>query len=254
MTQYSANTTLSPQVQAAVNASLGAQTNISNVAQNLSQGLGSKLATPLDWSQQQGFLNDITAQNLDRSWDRQGQQFETDLVNRGIRPGSTAYSTAQSDFRNDRSNAYNTANAANYNTALQSQLALRNQPLNELSALLSAGQVAMPTFGATPQTDVAGITNSAYQNSMAQYNSQQKGLGGLFDAGLGLLKLSDRRAKTDVVRIGSTDAGTPIYRFKYNHGGPVQVGYMAQDLLKTHPNAVSMGPDGFYRVDYEKVT
>jgi hypothetical protein len=65
--------------------------------------------------------------------------------------------------------------------------------------------------------------------------------------------LSDRRAKTDIKRIGQTDAGTPIYRFKYKHGGPVQIGYMAQDLLETQPHAVTTGPDGFYRVSYGDV-
>lgn len=250
---YTANTTLSPQVQAAIDASLGAQTNLSKAAQSMSANIGSQLGQPLDWSAQQGYLNDITAQNLDRSWDRQAQQFETDLVNRGIRPGSTAYQQQIGDFRADRSNAYNTANLANMNTALQNQLTLRQLPLNELNALMSGGQVQLPQFGSTPQTDVAGITNSAYANQMANYNANQGLMGGLFSAGASLLPLlSDLRAKTNIRRIGTADNGLGIYVYQYLTGGPFTIGVLAQEVEKVNPEAVVEGPDGLKRVFYDK--
>lgn len=61
--------------------------------------------------------------------------------------------------------------------ALQQGLTLQNEPLNQFSALASGSQVAQPNFQsfATPQvanTDVGGITNSAYQNQLAAYNAQ----------------------------------------------------------------------------------
>ena len=31
------------------------------------------------------------------------------------------------------------------------------------------------------------------------------------------------------------------------------IGVMAQDVLKVEPSAVSVGTDGFYRVDYHKL-
>lgn len=244
---------MSPQAQQAFDASLGAQSNIAKTAQGLSSNLASQLGQPLDWSAQLDMLNGITAQNLDRSWDRQSQMNETDLINRGIRPGSSAYQQATTDFRNDRSMAYNNANAANFGLAQQSAYGARNQAINELSGLLGAGQVQTPQFGGTPTTDIAGIVQGDYANRMSQYNANQGLLGGLFGAGANLLSLSDRRAKTDIKRIGQTDTGVPIYQFRYKHGGPTQIGYMAQDLLETHPEAVSIGPDGFYRVQYEKV-
>lgn len=249
---YTANTTLSPQVQAAIDASLGAQTNLSKAAQNMSANIGSQLGQPLDWSAQQIYLNDITGQNLDRSWDRQAQQFETDLVNRGIRPGSTAYQQQIGDFRADRSNAYNTANLANFNTAQQSQLALRNQPLNELSALLSGGQVALPQFGSTPQTDVAGITNANFNQQMSGYNANQQLLGGLGGALGGLFALSDRRAKMNIRRIGTADNSLGIYLYQYITGGPFQIGVMADEVEGVNPAAVVDGPDGLKRVNYQK--
>lgn len=248
---YKATVNLSPQAQQALDASLGAQTNLARTAQTLSGNLGAQLGQPLDWSQQQGYLNNLTDQSLDRSWDRQAQQFETDLVNRGIRPGSSQYQQLAGDFRTDRSNAYNAANVANYNTALQSQLALRNQPLNELTGLLGLGQVQTPQFGSTPMTDVAGITNSAYSNQMSQYNKQQELLGGLFSAGANLF-MSDRRAKTDIQKVGELDNGLPVYLYRYVFGGPFHIGVMADEVEKIHPEAVVMGPDGYNRVNYEK--
>lgn len=257
--KFSATQSLSAPSQQLLKTGQETQQNLSNLAQEQSGRLSGLLNAPLDWSAQQNYLNDLTAQNLNPQWDRMAQQNETDLVNRGMRPGSTAYNDAADQFRQSRSSAYNNANLSNFGSALQSQMAIRQQPLNEILALSGGSQLQSPQFTNTPTaqmagTDVGGITNSGYQQQMQQYNAGQQTLGGLFSAGASLIPLlSDRRAKTDVERIGQTDSGVPIYRFRYKHGGPVQIGYMAQDLLETHPEAVTTGPDGFYRVNYERV-
>ena len=249
---YRQDINLTPQAQQALNATLGTQTNLANTAQQLSSGIGQELSQPVDWSQQQSYLNNLTDQSLDRSWDRQAQQYETDLVNRGIRPGSTQYQNLQGDFRTDRSNAYNAANVANMNTALQQQLGLRNQRLNELTGLLSAGQVSTPQFGSTPYTDVAGITQNAYGQQMQQYGANQGVLGGLFSAGANLLPLlSDRRAKTDITRVGRLDNGLNVYLYRYWGEGPYMLGLMADEVETIHPEAVPVGGDGLKRVFYE---
>lgn len=250
--QYTANTTLSPQVQAAVNASLGAQTNLGNAAQQLSQNIGSQLGQPLDFSAQQGYLNNLTAGNLDKQWDRMAETNETSLVNRGIRPGSTAYSQAINDFRTDRSDAYNSANLNNYNSALQSQLALRNQPLSELSALMSGSQPQLPQFGATPGVDVIGATNNAYNAQMGAYNAQQGQFGGLLSAGASLIPLlSDERTKTDIKRVGVLDNGLEVFSYRYKSGGPYHIGLLAQEVEKVNPDAV-VELNGMKHVLYER--
>lgn len=257
--KFSATQSLSAPSQQLLQVGQQTQQNLANLAQEQSGRLSGLLNKPLDWSAQQTYLNDLTAQNLNPQWDRMAQQNETDLINRGMRPGSTAYNDATDQFRQSRSSAYNNASLNNYNSALQSQMALRQQPLNEILALSGGSQLQSPQFTNTPTaqmagTDVGGITNSGYQQQLSSYNAGQQTLGGLFSAGASLIPLlSDRRAKTDVERVGQTDSGVPIYKFRYKHGGPVQIGYMAQDLLETHPEAVTTGPDGFYRVNYEKV-
>lgn len=242
--RYQAEQTLTPQGQQLFNTGQQTQQNLANVANEQSGRLSGLLNAPLDWSQQRSFLNDYTNQALDRSWDRQGQQFETDLVNRGIRPGSTQYQQLAGDFRNDRSMAYNNANVQNYNTALQSQLALRSQPLNEILALAGQGQVQQPSFVNTPQTgvsgtDVAGITQNAYNQQMQGYNAGQQTLGGLFSAGASLIPLlSDATAKTDIVKIGQLDNGLGVYLYRYIDEHPFHIGLLAQEVEVIHPEAI----------------
>jgi len=66
------------------------------------------------------------------------------------------------------------------------------------------------------------------------------------------LGLSDRRAKHSIRRIGKTDDGMPIYRFKYkgDENEQTHIGFMADEVERKHPDAVMTGSDGMKRVDY----
>jgi len=64
---------------------------------------------------------------------------------------------------------------------------------------------------------------------------------------------SDKRLKKDVKEIGETHDGQPIYSYKYKGDDRTQIGLMAQDVEKSHPEAVGvMG--GYKTVDYKKAT
>ena len=64
---------------------------------------------------------------------------------------------------------------------------------------------------------------------------------------------SDKRLKDDVKEIGETHDGQPIYSYKYKGDDRTQIGLMAQDVEKKHPEAVGvMG--GYKTVDYKKAT
>ncbi len=66
---------------------------------------------------------------------------------------------------------------------------------------------------------------------------------------------SDRRLKHDVQRIGHTDDGQPIYRFKYNGSDQTQIGLMADQVEKHRPDAVGTDPKtGYQYVDYDRAT
>ena len=116
---------------------------------------------------------------------------ESQLANQGIMPGSEAYreAIALSDRGINDARNQTVLSAGDYagqelsqgqsarNAAVQEILTQRNQPINEISTLMNGGQVTMPQFqqyqgGGVAGTDVAGITQAAYQNQMQQY--QQK--------------------------------------------------------------------------------
>lgn len=69
----------------------------------------------------------------------------------------------------------------------------------------------------------------------------------------GVPVVSDRRAKTDIRRVGVTDGGLPIYTYRYITGDPrTYMGIMAQEALETQPEAVVDTGD-LLLVDYTKV-
>jgi hypothetical protein len=69
----------------------------------------------------------------------------------------------------------------------------------------------------------------------------------------GPLPPSDARLKTDIEPVGTTVYGLPLFHFRYKDGKERFEGVMAQDVMNVMPDAVVMGDDGFYRVDYGKL-
>ena len=61
---------------------------------------------------------------------------------------------------------------------------------------------------------------------------------------------SDIRLKEDIVHVGTTFNGLPIYTFKYIGEPGTYMGVMAQDVLMHTPEAVSVADDGYMRVNY----
>src|SRR6478736_53563 len=145
---------------------------------------------------------------------------------------------------------------AQRNQWLQEQYANRNQPINEISALMSGSQVSQPNFVNAPSTqipttDYAGITQQGFQNQMGLYGQQMQQsnalLGGVLGLGAGLIK-SDRRAKDDIDKIGTVFAANadgarrklPVYEYSYKDdpSSTRHIGPMAQDVEKIAPEAV----------------
>jgi len=98
--------------------------------------------------------------------------------------------------------------------SLAEQYAQRNQPINEISALMSGSQVKDPSFITTGReniatTDYAGLVNNAFsqnlQNYQVQSNNANQLIGGLFGAiaGVGKGMASDRRIKENIHKIGT---------------------------------------------------
>ena len=182
----------------------------------------------------------------------QQQQYSQNLGGATFSNASLAQQLAQAQA------AFGAQNTAR-NQSIQEQFAARNQPINEVTALMSGSQVSSPQFGQTPQsqiptTDVAGITNQNFQNQQAVYQSQNQNyqalMGGILGLGAGALKASDRRVKENIDRIGTVFAASsksgenkklPIYEYSYKKDpdGTRHVGPMAQDVERVTPEAVT---------------
>jgi hypothetical protein len=65
---------------------------------------------------------------------------------------------------------------------------------------------------------------------------------------------SDIRLKQDIVPLGRLDNGLELYRFHYKGSDrTAYVGVMAQEVQQIEPGAVSRGPDGYLRVNYDRL-
>lgn len=83
------------------------------------------------------------------------------------------------------------------------------------------------------------------------------GEGGLFDFVQSIIdQISDVRLKENVDFVGRNQQGFNIYKWDWNDKANElgefgsQVGVLAQELLETHPERVSVHDSGYYQVDY----
>lgn len=184
---------------------------------------------------------DAIMARLEPSFQRQEQQLQTRLANQGIAQGSEAYKNATSDFGQQRNDAMLQAALRGIDVgqqarqqALQEQNYYTTQPINLLNAVRSGSQVSNPTFGQTgPGANYAGAAAQQGQYDMNAYNQrvgqQNSMMGGLFGLGTaGAMFLSDRRLKSNIVRVGDHPLGIGIY--EYEIFGQRQRGVMADEV------------------------
>lgn len=256
--RFTETVTLSPEQQAIYDKEKAAEGNLAGLAEQQSGFLQDYLNKPIDLNNEavESRLFELGSRRLDPRFDRDRESLRTNLISRGIREGTDAWDAAMGNLNQSQNDAYNQLLLTGRGQAVQEALTERNQPINEITALLSGSQVSMPQFSANvkgiPITDNASIIQNYDQQRMAAWQANQANLGGLF-GGLGsMFALSDKRAKTDIEKVGKTDDGQPIYAYRYKQGGPMQLGLMAQDVEKKRPDAVATRPDGLKMVNYSK--
>lgn len=220
--------------------------------------------------------------------DRKKEQVNSNLLAAGIPTGSKAYQDAMALEERNRTDARNQAYLASgqemardFQTdtqrrrdALAEMLTERQTPLNEITALMSGSQVSNPfsTPGFAQNAQVGAAPLFAAQNMLSDYNTDvynaqaaqaaglQQGLFGLGMAGMGAgatmytngqKSASDRRLKSNIVRLGDHPLGIGWY--EYDIFGRREQGVMADEVLTVKPEAVSTHPDGYMMVDYAQV-
>jgi hypothetical protein len=111
---------------------------------------------------------------------------------------------------------------------------------------LNLGQTMTPSLDPNLGLNLA-LTKSGQMDarSLAQYQmdmqakiARDKMIGDMIGTGASIFMASDRRLKTDIQRVGTTDGGVPIYTYKYKGESMTQMGVMAQDVEKVNPEAV----------------
>lgn len=198
------------------------QAAFSNAAQAQGYGQNMGVADFANRAQAQRFGQNLTAAQLANQ--AQGQQFQQGLAGaqfanqaqaQGFNQLQGRNAAMQQEFGNQLQGAafnntlednrysidmgrYNAQNAARADV-LNEETALRNQPINEISALLSGSQLQAPTYAATnmpriPTTDYAGLVNNQYQGQLEAWRQRQDNrnqmfgmLGGLGKAYIGAM-------------------------------------------------------------------
>jgi hypothetical protein len=192
--KFAMNTTLSPEEQRNQDQQWEFDNLTNQLGINQTKKLTGLLDTPfkIDNAATEGRLMELGRARLDPILQERNAALESKLYNQGVMPGTEAYDRAMRADSQGQNDAYNQLLLGGRAQAATELQAERNQPINEITALMSGGQVNQPTFGSTPQTsvantDVAGITQAGYENSLIpwkQKNAENAAMmGGLFSLG-----------------------------------------------------------------------
>lgn len=268
--RFTVTQTLSEQQQQIKDQNDAASLNLSTLGNDLSGTLGQQLTGNFELGNEavESRLFELGSKRLDPMFAQNDEDLRTRLANQGIKAGSQAYDREMALAGQQQNDAYNQLLLQGRGQASQELMAEDSQRINQISALMSGGQVSQPNFmsGASVNgiqgTDNAAIIANydkakmnAWQQSQASLGSSIGGLGGLFSGGAnsamsGIMSLSDERAKTDMKKIGTTENGLGLYSFKMKGSDETEIGLKAQDVKKKVPKAVKKRPDGLFAVDY----
>ena len=164
-------------------------------AQRFAQGMGAQDQAFNQNLAAGQFANQAQAQGFDQLQGRNAaltQEFQNDLA-------AAAANNNVNDRNFNRDLAVYNAGNAERDAELNERATLRNQPLNEISALLSGSQLQTPNFRTINQpqiatTDYAGLVNQNYQNELSAWQQRQNNrnqmlgmLGGLGKAYIGTM-------------------------------------------------------------------
>ena len=264
--RYAQTTALSEGQQRIFDTGQQTEQNIATIGRDQSARIGDLLGKPIQMGNEatEARLMDIGSRRLNPVFQRDEEALRTRLANSGIRAGSAAFGAEMGQFDQRKNDAYNQLLLSGRGQANQELLAERNQPINEITALMSGSQVSAPQFN-NPQTanlagvDYSGLVRDKYNADMAQYqskvnsnNAMMGGLFGLASAPFSMFRFSDSRLKSNVKRVGKHKSGLTLYA--YDILGRREIGVMAQDALAAFPHAVSQdNVTGWLMVDYERL-
>jgi hypothetical protein len=186
--RFEATQSLSPEQQGLYDRFTQAQTQFGDIANTQLGRVSEQMGSPFDIdSAAGGQIAEMQRQFLDPEWGRRADNLEATLAARGLSPGGEAYGARQQEFGDQRDRAYDAMYLNARQQGVQEALAERNQPLTELTSMLSMTQPQSPSFTSTPQPGVApvdytGLVTNEYNQKVANQNAMMGGLFGLGSA------------------------------------------------------------------------
>jgi hypothetical protein len=122
-----------------------------------------------------------------------------------------------------------------------------NKDWNYINRYLASLNAGYP--GGEMSGTVRGSAMPSTNPSAEFWNTFLKG------AGIGLpMIFSDRRLKQEITPVGALNDGQTVYSYRYKGDPRTQIGLLAQEVERTHPEAVARHPSGFRMVDYRRAT
>lgn len=172
-----------------------AEQGLNRVGESMEKPFGFSSATDLQNKAEGALMS-----RLEPSLNRDREALRTQLINQGFRIGTEGYDRGMERADQQANDARTQAVIKAMQTrpqALQEELSIRNQPLNEVNALRTGSQVSMPQFqsfsGSTAApapimagTQAQGAANQQqYATDVGLYNAKLQGLTSMIPFGFG---------------------------------------------------------------------
>lgn len=205
------------------------------------------------------------ADKLNKQFSLDAADLNTRLQNQGLAVGSNAYQNAFSTLQDSQ---YDALQNAAYNSIIQGQNAFSNS-LNDMvtagNFTNNARQLSLSEILQSLQNSISGYQvqkdkfdawNAASDQITKQHQQTSDGL--TLKDGVQLVNSiamlastsSDLRLKENISPVGQLDNGLTVYRFNFIGSPQTQIGLIAQEVRDVKPDAVTVGEDGYLRVNY----
>jgi hypothetical protein len=126
-----------------------------------------------------------------------------------------------------------------------------NKDWNYINRYLASLNAGYP--GGEMSGTVRGSAMPSTNPSADTLNAIFKGAG-LGLSALSMFGLSDRRLKEDITPVGALNDGQTVYSYRFKGDPRTQIGLLAQEVERVHPDAVARHPSGLRMVDYRRAT
>lgn len=211
------------------------------------EGLG---AITLDPQSQEQAYYDRATRLLNDAYNRQYQNTDEALINRGIQTGTKQYNQVMGDLQNNQLGALSDL----ANQAVFAGQDYTSGQIGNVNALTGGRDVyALSGMGGSNNSYDSAYAGKQYNEQMRQQRNQN-----IKNAiGAAAFAFSDKQLKENLKKVGTLDNGLKVYVGNYKKETGLdtkpQLFLIAQEVEKKNPDAV-VEKDGYLAVNYKKAT